>query len=294
MLLVRSWQCGNLLSSAPVTCRHYVSVSSAGCRSLQTCLALAGPAVTPHLQQLLASLISSMTEEDADIVMLLASCCRLVGAFAPCNAWLPLLVDALSDPKAGDTTRANALVVTSCLIHAAAAAQHQPEQQLLQLLVHAIAAEEVRCSEHLGVQTQLLAVVANLLAWMPEEVCKSSTQQLYLMLLQLHGNLSQESEAPAGGSGSSSSNKAEAVLQRLAHRTGLSSLGQLADAHGQQLLAVLTADSSSWTASSPNLLAFMSLLRTAQASCLACLLPAVAQVRRNSSTLVPDWLYAVC
>ncbi|WIA11175.1 hypothetical protein OEZ85_011306 [Tetradesmus obliquus] len=68
--------------------------------SLHTCLVLAGPAATPHLQQLLAALTAAMTEEEPEIVTTLASCCRAVGAFVPCNAWLPLLVDALSDSKA--------------------------------------------------------------------------------------------------------------------------------------------------------------------------------------------------
>ncbi|WIA31178.1 hypothetical protein OEZ86_001183 [Tetradesmus obliquus] len=76
------------------------SLRSAAARSLHTCLVLAGPAATPHLQQLLAALIAAMTEEDAEIVVTLASCCRAIGAFVPCNAWLPLLVDAVSDPKA--------------------------------------------------------------------------------------------------------------------------------------------------------------------------------------------------
>ncbi|KAF6256970.1 armadillo-type protein [Scenedesmus sp. NREL 46B-D3] len=258
------------------------SLRSAAARSLHTCLVLAGPAATPHLQQLLAALMAAMTEEEAEIVTVLASCCRVVGAFVPCGAWLPLLVDTLSDPKAGDISRANALVVTSCLVHAAAAAQQQPDQQLLQLLVAALAAEDVRCSEHVGVQLQLLSVVMNLLAWMPAEASKASGQQLYLILLQLHGTFSaqQEVEAPsaAGADDDSSVSRTAAALQQLAQRCGLAGAGQLAEAHAGQMLGQLAADADQWTAGSANLRGFMSLLRTAEGPCLAGLLPQVAQV----------------
>jgi hypothetical protein len=223
-----------------------------------------------------------MTEEDAEIVAVLASCCRVVGAFVPCSAWLLLSVDTLSDPKAGDISRANALVVTSCLVHAAAAAQQQPDHQLLQLLVAALAAEDVRCSEHVGVQLQLLSVVSNLLSWMPEDTCRICGQQLYLILLQLHGTFSaqQEAEAPpaAAADDSSSAGRAAAALQQLAHRCGLAGAGQLAEAHAQQMLEQLAADAGSWTASSANLRGFMSLLRTAEGPCLAALMPQAAQV----------------
>jgi hypothetical protein len=231
-----------------------------------------------------------MTEEDAEIVAVLASCCRVVGAFVPCSALLPLLVDTLSDPKAGDISRANALVVTSCLVHAAAAAQQQPDQQLLQLLVAALAAEDVRCSEHVGVQLQLLSVVSNLLAWMPEDACKACGQQLYLILLQLHGTFSaqQEAEGPAAAAtdDSSSAGRAAAALQQLAHRCGLAGAGQLAEAHAQQMLGQLAADAGSWTAGSANLRGFMSLLRTAEGPCLAALMPQAAKVSTSCSAVV--------
>lgn len=226
-----------------------------------------------------------MTEEEPEIVTTLASCCRAVGAFVPCNAWLPLLVDALSDPKAGDISRANTLVVTSCLVAAAAAAQQQPDPQLLQLLAAALAAEDVRCSEHVGVQLQLLSVVTNLLLWMPDNACKACAQQLYLILLQLHGTFSaqQEAEGPPAAAAavddSSSVSRAAAALQQLAQRCGLAGAGQLAEAHAQQMLAELTAEADSWSAGSPNLRGFMSLMRTAEGPCLAALLPQIAQVR---------------
>jgi hypothetical protein len=238
-----------------------------------------------------------MTEEDAEIVAVLASCCRVIGAFVPCSAWLPLLVDTLSDPKAGDISRANALVVTSCLVHAAAAAQQQPEFQLLQLLVAALAAEDTRCSEHVGVQLQLLSVVSNLLAWMPEDACTACAQQLYLILLQLHGTFAaqQEAEGPAAeADDSSGAGRAAAALQQLAQRCGLFGAGQLAEAHAQQMLSQLAADAGSWTAGSANLRGFMSLLRTAEGRCLAALLPQVAQVSACPSGIICDCQNTTC
>jgi hypothetical protein len=229
-----------------------------------------------------------MSDDDADVVTLLASSCRLLGAFVPSSAWLPLMVDAVSDSKSGPASKANALVVLSCLTHAAAAAQQPSEPQLLQVLVKALASDEVLECDHAGVQAQLLIVVDNLLTWMPPAAIAEVRQQLYLILLQLHGAATAATSsptAPAAGqpaTASSSSNqvsRASAVMQRLAETTGLpGGSSQLAQAHAQQLLPLLTADVSKWGSASQHLLTFTSLMQTAGADCLSHLLPQVAQV----------------
>jgi hypothetical protein len=267
-----------------------VSLRSAGVRLLHTSLVLSGPAVTPYLAQLLPGLVSAMSDDDNDVIKLLASSCRLVGAFVPASAWLPLLVDAVSDPKSGPASKANALVVLSCLTHAAAAAgQQASDPQLLQVLVRALASEEVLGCDHAGMQTQLLIVVENLLVWMPPATVSDVRQELYLILLQLHGAASaaagSSSAAAAAGQPADSSSgqvgRALAVMQRLAESTGLpGGINQLAQAHAQQLLSPLTSDVGKWGSGSQHLLTFTSLLQTAGAGCLSELLPQVAQVKR--------------
>jgi hypothetical protein len=234
-----------------------------------------------------------MSDDDNDVIKLLASSCRLLGAFVPASAWLPLLVDAVSDPKSGPASKANALVVLSCLTHAAAAAgQHSSDPQLLQVLVRALASEEVLGCDHAGMQTQLLIVVENLLAWMPPATVSDVRQELYLILLQLHGAAS-AAAAAAGSSATAAAaapgqpadsssgqvGRALSVMQRLAESTGLpGGINQLAQAHAQQLLSPLTSDVGKWGSGSQHLLTFTSLLQTAGAGCLSELLPQVAQV----------------
>lgn len=270
-----------------------VTLRSAAARLLHTSLVLSGPAVTPYLAQLLPGLISAMSDDDADIVTMLASSCRLLGAFVPSSAWLPLLVDAAADPKTGPASKANTLVVLSCLTHAAAAAQQAAEPQLLQVLVKTLASDEVLGCDHAGLQTQLLIVVQNLLAWMQPADVAEARQQLYLILLQLHGvaaaagssNAAADASAgPPAASGtpgdSSQAGRVLAVLQQLAECTGLAGgVTQLAQAHAQQLLPLLIADVSKWGSGSHNLLTFTSLMQTAGAECLSELLPQIAQVR---------------
>jgi dynein assembly factor 5 len=280
-----------------------VSLRSAAARLLHTSLVLAGPAVTPFLPQLLPGLINALSDDDADTVTLLAVGCRLLGAFVPSPSWLPLLVDAVSDSRSGPGSKANTLVVLSCLTHAAAAAQQPAEPQLLQVLVKALASEEVLGVDHAGVQAQLLIVVENLMSWMPPAAVTEVRQQLYLILLQLHGAATAAAAAgagaaadgsstpaaagpPAAASGSNSSSnsssqagRAVAVMQRLAETTGLAGgASQLAQAHAQQLLPQLTADVGKWGSGSQHLLTFTSLMQTAGPECLSGLLPQVAQV----------------
>jgi hypothetical protein len=246
----------------------------------------------PYLAQLLPGLINAMSDDDASIVTLLASSCRVLGAFVPSSAWLPLLVDAVSDPKSGPASKANTLVVLSCLTHAAAAAQQPPEPQLLQVLVKVLSSDEVLGCDHAGVQMQLLIVVENLLTWMPAAAVADVRQQLYLILLQLHGaataaagSSSSTAAVPAGQPSTASSSSSSqvprvlSVMQRLADATGLTGgIDQLAEAHGQQLLPLLTADVAKWGSGSHSLLTFTSLMQTAGAETLSTLLPQIAQV----------------
>lgn len=268
-----------------------VSLRSAAARLLHTSLVLSGPAVTPYLAHMLPGLVNAMSDDDTDIVTWLASSCRLLGAFVLSSSWLPLMVDAVSDTKSGPASKANALVVLSCLTHAAAAAQQPSDPQLLQVLVKALASEEVLGCDHAGVQAQLLIVVENLLTWMPPASVTEIRQQLYMILLQLHGAAtaavgSTPSAAAAPGAGqpaasasSSRIDRAAAVMQRLAGVTGLQGgVSQLAQTHAQQLLPQLTADVSTWGSGSQHLLTFTSLMQTAGPECLSVLLPQVAQV----------------
>ncbi|KAF8068179.1 Dnaaf5 [Scenedesmus sp. PABB004] len=256
------------------------TLRSAAARTLHAVLVLAGPAAAPHLGALLPALIGAMGEEEPDIVARLAACARALGALAQAGAWLPLLVDALTDAKAGPGARANALVVGSCLVHAAAAARQAGDPRLLGLLVGALAGEELRHSDHAGVQAQALSLASALIAWAPPEVVVEHGQALHLVLLQLHGNAA-AAGTEAGGAdadAAAAADRAAAALQRLADACGLADAGALAAAHGRALLRALAADADGWTAGSPNLQAVMSLLRTAGPDALAELLPAVAEV----------------
>jgi hypothetical protein len=239
---------------------------------------MSGASSTACLQLILPPVITAMSDDDTDVIKLLAACCKLVGAFVSGNSWLPLIIDAVSDPKAGNASKANALVVLSCLVHAAAAAQQAADEQLQRMLIDALAAEDLRGADHVGVQTQLLAVIANLLLWLPVERVQASGQQLYLILLQLHGNAA--ADASSGGSGSAAAN----VLQLLARQLGVVDAGQIAEQYASQLLPQLTVDAGSWTTGSPHLLAFMSLLRTAGMICLEQLLPDVVQVSTTAES----------
>jgi len=249
------------------------------CRALHTVLVMSGASSTACLQLILPPVITAMSDNDTDVIKLLAACCKLVGAFVSGNSWLPLIIDAVSDPKAGNASKANALVVLSCLVHAAAAAQQAADEQLQRMLIDALAAEDLRGADHVGVQTQLLAVIANLLLWLPvDRVQGASGQQLYLILLQLHGNAA--ADASSGGSCSAAAN----VLQLLARQLGLVDAGQIAEQYASQLLPQLTVDAGSWTTGSPHLLAFMSLLRMAGRICLQQLLPDVVQVSTTAGS----------
>lgn len=263
-------------------------------RLLHACLVLAGPSATPCLPSLLPALVAAMGDDEGDIVARLAACCRLVGVFCPPASWLPLATDAVADPKAGPASKANALVVLACMVRAAAAAGQGADAQLVAQLVAALASEDVRAADHAGVQVQLLAVVTNLLAWMPQPALQASSQALYLILLQLHGSSrgggggggadsvvagSRAATPEPGGGSVGGTAAAAAVMQLLAQRTGMAGPGQLAQQHAAQLLPRLTGDAGSWTAGSSHLAAFTSLLRTADAGCLEELLPQVAQVR---------------
>jgi hypothetical protein len=234
---------------------------------------MAAAAATPLLPVIIPALISAVGDEEVEVVTLVTGAARCLGAFTPPAAWLPLLLDALGDSfKSALARKANALVISSCLIRAAADAGQvaNQQQQLLEALVGVLVGEEVRGADHPGVQAQLLCVVQNLLAWLGPGAAVHG-EQLYLLLLQLHGNLS------SSGS-SSSSQQLQAALGQLADACGVSCSGELAAKYAQPLLPVLTGDSSSWTASSPNFLAFQALLRTTGGPTLAQLLPEVLPV----------------
>jgi dynein assembly factor 5 len=254
-------------------------------RLLHTCCVLGGPAAAPHLPQLLPGLVAALSDDEPDIVARLASSCRLLGAFVPPPAWLPLLVDALTDPRASPGGRASALVVTACMAHAAAAAAQPAEPALLAALVSGLASDDVLAADHAGLQAQLLIVTRNLLDWMPEAVVMQCRQQLYLVLLQLYGAAAAAPGSGAAaqpqqpGSSHSQTDNVAAVMQLLAQRTGLpGGAAQLAAQHARALLPLLTADAAKWGSASPHLVAFTALLRTAGPDCLAELLPEVALV----------------
>jgi hypothetical protein len=79
-------------------------------------------------------------------------------------------------------------------------------------------------------------------------------------------------------------------MQRLADATGLiGGIDQLAEAHAQQLLPLLTADVAKWGSGSHSLLTFTSLMQTAGAGTLSTLLPQIAQVRFHD--IVADRAY---
>lgn len=229
---------------------------------------LTGPAAAAQLPRLLPVLVSAVGDDDADVALGLVACCRVVGALVPASAWLPLLVDTLADGRASQPGRANALVVSSCMLHAAAAACQQPPPGVLTSLVHALAVEETRCSDHVGVRTQLLATTSNVLAWMPNDELAACAQCLYLILLQLYGTergldysaastaISSSAEqdsavaaaaaAAGGGPGSVALCGAHAALDLLAQRTAPPAEQQRSegDADAQHSSACVSCDAS--------------------------------------------------
>ena len=242
-------------------------------RCIHTQVAMAASAATPQLSHIIPALISAVGDEELEVVTLVTGAARCLGAFTPPAAWLPLLLDTLGEGcKSAPARKANALVISSFLIRAAAEAGQaaDQQQQLLGALVGVLVGEDVRGADHPGVQAQLLCVVQNLLAWLGPAAAEHG-QQLYLLLLQLHGNLSSSSS-------SSTSQQLQAALGQLAGACGVSSSGELAAEYAEPLLPLLTADNSSWTASSPNFLAFQALLRTTGGPTLAQLLQQVLPV----------------
>lgn len=235
-------------------------------------LVLAGRAATPQLPLLLPSLAGAVADDDLGVVSHISGCARILGAFTPPAAWLPIAMDGLGEgAKVSPSRRASMLVITGGLLEAAAAAGYAADAPLLHSLVRVLSGEEVRGSDHVGVQMQLLVVVQRLVAWGGPLVAPVG-QQLYYILLQLWG--SQQLAAV----NKDWSNMVEGALDQLAGACGYSCRGALAQHYALTVLPELTATAATWTGSSPAVQAFQALLRTAGPEGLTALVPAVVPV----------------
>jgi len=280
-----------------------IAMRCAAAHCLHALLVLSGPAVTPQLGRLLPALAAAVGDEEAVVASRVAACVCVVGALVPAAHWLPIAADGVSNGKAGNAARTNALVVLAALVHSAGRAQQQLPASSLAALAAALGGDEVlsAAAEHAGARMQLLAAIgALLLCAGPEAGRAAVAPRLYRALLQLYG--SSLAEGPSGAAEAAAVREAllqlEAAVDAAAgsapaapdthpDANSLSSSGSsssrvdrglLCAAYGVPLLDSLAATTETWCPQSPAFLAFGALLRTAPSAYLAALLPRAVDV----------------
>ncbi|MEW5314213.1 MAG: hypothetical protein WDW38_005727 [Sanguina aurantia] len=179
-----------------------VGQRSAASRALHTTLVMAEAGSTAHLLPLLPALCNAIGDEDAEVAGRIIGCVHVLGAHVKASRWLPLILDHLCSARLTVTNKANTLVVLSGLLHAAGNARQSIGTELLAALAGALAAEEVRGSDHPAVRQQLLAVTANAVAWAGAGAL-AVAEPLLSVLLQLYGFESDPSRREAVAAGMS-------------------------------------------------------------------------------------------
>ncbi|KAG1655968.1 hypothetical protein FOA52_009395 [Chlamydomonas sp. UWO 241] len=244
-----------------------VTLRQCAVRQLHSLLVLAEAGATPLLPSLLPSLCASIGDEAPDIATCVMGSVHVLGAHARPRHWVPLMLDQVSNSKLSLMQKANTLVVLSGLLHSAAkvgADASDVPDDVLSSLTAALAADDMRSSEHPAIRQQLLSVCRNLMAWQGPR-CVAVARQLYTLLLQLYGF-----ERDAGRLADVS-----AAMSQLASAVGRDDGGfaALAADHGPAVLDAAVACASDWSAEAPGYLVFRALLLTSGPDTLASLVP---------------------
>ncbi|GMH41563.1 hypothetical protein BSKO_09473 [Bryopsis sp. KO-2023] len=215
-----------------------------------------------HFEKIMPAICGAVSEEDAQIADRVIRTVHVLGACIPVSGWLHLALDFLLSPRNGPPQKASGLVVVSGLLYAGALVHGAPKLSEVQMLTDGLRKEEIRCCDHMGLKTQLAAVVTNLIR-LAGPLCQSVSQALYHLLLQLIG--------------SGIDQTASGALSKLAEACGLENPHALAELHGRAILTQCTQDRNAWVDGSPGFQVFSSLLRWSGPQCLEAMMPEITQ-----------------
>eukprot|EP00049_Salpingoeca_infusionum_P015144 m.290894 g.290894 ORF g.290894 m.290894 type:complete len:854 (+) comp15821_c0_seq2:292-2853(+) len=125
-------------------------------RLLYTLLTYEEKNITMHLGKTLEGLAIAVSDDEPDVAKMAVSCCKTIGRYTDCEAWVGVLAPHLLDVAASPRTLASHLIVTGALVESA------PLDQLKQhghTLTQALAAPNICESQELLVQEELMLVV---------------------------------------------------------------------------------------------------------------------------------------
>lgn len=236
-------------------------------RLLHTTTEVCGADMTPFLDTVVPLLCSAVGNESEDIAHYIVFSSHHVGSACDPTSWACLLIDALNNPKTTVVSKANALVVLAGLIHGCALSEQGIQDDVLCSLAATLASEEIRRAGHYAINTQLLAVIVNLLEAFGQQ-CKGVSQDLYHILLQLQA-LEGDHSIQSGAS---------QVTHKLALMCGYQTTADFASELSEDLLRVLCGTCGEWIKDSPDRFVFAALIFNCSVDVLTRLYDQVSSV----------------
>lgn len=250
-----------------------------GARLLRACAACAGKALEAHLDTVVPALASAVADDDAAVAAAVAAAAEAVGAVCAPHAWVPLATELAAGERAAPAQRASALVVVAALLRAAPArgSARAVGATEVSAIATTLAAEDVRCSEHAGVRTQLSAAAAALVAAAPHAFdssdanssggAEATTVALFRALVGV-ANASADSEAvPASARRTATTTMRSLALawrgMEAASATegeGEAALTELYLSHAAPLLSEAIGTAALWSGGAPEAESFVALV----------------------------------
>ncbi|CAM6096313.1 unnamed protein product [Calypogeia fissa] len=207
-------------------------------RLAHTLLILAEEQAVDYLDILIPAVICAVGDDEVAVAQQIMLAVHVLGFHTKAEYWLPLALNIVTTHGTADAQRANGLVVMAGLLYGTP--KRRIHANLVLQLNDGLAEEIVRCSDHPAVRRQLLLVMSNLLG-VAEELCDSSSLQMFLILIQLQ-SADGDPELQEGAS---------QVADALAKVLGLTSENNLYERHIDALIPLVTAGHEDWSGSSP-------------------------------------------